>query len=471
MRVALLLLAGAVALAAGAVAASQWGDPPFPHEEHATLFPTCEGCHAGVQTGDDEALFPPEGSCAECHDGERAEEVEWSAPGPRPSNLRFFHPDHPEVVSEAEAPSTCSTCHLPDEPATRMSVEDLRAEGCVECHAHEADEHLAVDVDCSACHVSLTDAERLPVDRVSLFQEPATHDDPDFTSQHAPDTPFQEFSCSVCHARETCERCHVNADRLEEVQGLSRDERVASLEADKEAEYPLPESHEAVEWGWDHGDMALEEPARCSNCHTRPTCTECHQEAGTSAEVIGSLPLRDPAGPPGVDLEGAAETVHPDDFEDRHGSWAATESVTCQECHRNEQYCSDCHAGPESREFHPVNFMERHAFESYAGEGECQSCHSTEVFCRECHTEVGVSPQAGTDAAFHTNEPMWILTHGDAARVGLESCAACHRQTDCVQCHSEAGGWGVNPHGPGFDGDRMSAKNRATCRWCHLDAP
>jgi hypothetical protein len=74
------------------------------------------------------------------------------------------------------------------------------------------------------------------------------------------------------------------------------------------------------------------------------------------------------------------------------------------------------------------------------------------------------------NAAFHTGQSTWILSHGQAARTGMESCASCHRQNDCVRCHSASGGWGVNPHREGFQANALGARNSASCRWCHLGA-
>jgi hypothetical protein len=458
-------------LAAGVLVASFRATENFPHAAHEGLFPLCEGCHIGVVTGVEGEIFPEPASCAECHDGVRLERVEWDWPPPRASNLRFFHPDHQDLVEAAGEAATCRTCHAPDDPPVRMAVSAAPAEGCLECHVHQAEAHLAPAAECAVCHVPLARAERLPVERIAGFPWPESHDEPDFLSQHAPETPLDQVSCGVCHARETCERCHVNADRLEEIQALERDARVAFLEEGMEAVYPVPESHLDPGWSWDHGAAAFAEPARCSNCHTRPSCTQCHLEEGRrAAEVIATLPTPVPGGAPGVDLADAGERVHPFDFASRHATFAATGALRCSECH-SQQYCSDCHAGADSREFHPPNFMERHAFEVFAGGSECQSCHSTEAFCRDCHAQAGLASEGRLNVAFHTAQPLWILAHGQAARIGLESCASCHRQTDCLACHSTFLGRGVNPHGPGFDAQRMAARNRVTCRWCHLGDP
>ena len=47
---------------------------------------------------------------------------------------------------------------------------------------------------------------------------------------------------------------------------------------------------------------------------------------------------------------------------------------------------------------------------------------------------------------------------------------AAHRATwseDCLTCHSALYGRGFNPHGPGFDADKLRAKNPQMCTVCH----
>ncbi len=509
----------------------------FPHELHEGLFPLCVGCHGGAVTGRAEEMFPTPGSCGECHDGERAAPVDWTPPEPRVSNLRFSHLNHRtlEELIEGEA-SDCRACHAPHDPPLRMQVAEAPPEGCIACHAHTVDTHLAPEARCDICHVPLTQAQALSTERIAGFPLPESHEAPDFLSAHAPDGGLGQLQCATCHARETCEVCHVNANDLESVTALGRDQRVASLVRDREAQYPLPETHREPDWPWDHGGMASAEPARCANCHTQPSCLECHtgerigpeepedradsggeatppetdavgQVAGrgfihrsTSGgtiqstrvaltdvptpvlprdtlpiprrdplEAIRTLPIPVPGGPQGVDLTGAGRRIHPADFSTRHASFAATGTLQCTTCH-SEQYCADCHAGADSRAFHPDNFLERHAAEVFGASGECASCHSTEAFCRDCHVSSGIAADGSRDVAFHSAEPAWILTHGQAARVGLQSCASCHGQTDCLECHSNAG-WGVNPHGPGFDAESMARQSPATCYFCHIGGP
>jgi hypothetical protein len=72
---------------------------------------------------------------------------------------------------------------------------------------------------------------------------------------------------------------------------------------------------------------------------------------------------------------------------------------------------------------------------------------------------------------FHDAEPLWLLRHGQAARQGLESCASCHEQNQCMQCHSTLGAFKVSPHGPDFDARRAQKRNAAICLACHITDP
>jgi hypothetical protein len=465
------VLVGALSLWVGVLLASQRTDPPFSHPVHERLFPVCEGCHIGVLSGAADQVYPTPLDCGRCHDGLRVKRVEWDPPPARTSNLRFLHAAHQEVLAGAGQTANCQTCHAAGGVRARMSVGAAPPTHCLQCHAHAAETHLAGSVDCSRCHVPLSQAEGIPAARVARFPRPASHEDPDFLSRHAPDSPLRQASCGICHARETCERCHVNADRLPQVIALERDARVAALEAGKPPAYPVPASHLERGWGLAHGSSARAEPVGCSNCHSRPSCTGCHLEAGGSAaSVIASLPVPAPGRAPGVSLGPRATAVHPSDFAGRHASWAATGGLRCAECHA-QRYCADCHSGADSRAFHPANFLERHAPEVFAGGADCQSCHSAETFCRSCHAGSGVASQGRMNAAFHTGQPLWVLSHGQAARMGMESCASCHRQNDCMRCHSAAGGWGISPHGRGFAASRMAARSPSTCRLCHVNDP
>jgi len=49
----------------------------------------------------------------------------------------------------------------------------------------------------------------------------------------------------------------------------------------------------------------------------------------------------------------------------------------------------------------------------------------------------------------------------------MEECASCHQQTSCLRCHSAKAGLRINPHGPGFDPDRVADRSTMSCGICH----
>jgi hypothetical protein len=73
-------------------------------------------------------------------------------------------------------------------------------------------------------------------------------------------------------------------------------------------------------------------------------------------------------------------------------------------------------------------------------------------------------------AGFHDANPGFLLGHGKAARQELETCVTCHAERDCLACHSAQGGRRFNPHGPGFDAERLRRRNPEMCTVCHGEA-
>ena len=114
--------------------------------------------------------------------------------------------------------------------------------------------------------------------------------------------------------------------------------------------------------------------------------------------------------------------------------------------------------------------------------GACTSCHNhqqnfVESRCALCHEDLkGYKP---VTAFAHQGD--WLRTHGGLARPSAESCAACHDQTFCAECHSPQ----TAPGRPSIvfpervdrtfihRGDYVSrhmieeAANPASCRKCH----
>ncbi len=462
-----LLAHAAILVAAGANApALHAQEAGFPHERHERLFPLCSGCHDGITTGDVATAFPAVTACASCHDGNREERVDWNGPRRRASTLVFSHVDHQGRTDTAGESVTCQQCHGTAPGAPRMSVAAATPESCLGCHAHEASEHLAVSRDCLVCHAPRSTTPGLPVAAAEAFSRPTDHDAAGFVSAHGTVTARDASRrCSVCHARDSCTVCHLNAQALPAVLALPPDVRGAARAATAVPTYPTPASHREAGWESLHATAARLEIGRCANCHARSGCRACHRER-SNAE-IAALPEAEPGDPRGVRL---ARVVHAPWFETTHRVDAASAEATCSSCHRVD-FCSSCHASATAPVFHLPNFLATHGPQVYRREADCVSCHNTEVFCRACHASTGLAASDRLGVAFHTANPFWLVGHGVAARQALESCVTCHAQQSCMRCHSTLGAWRVSPHPPGFNARRAESANALTCLRCHRSGP
>lgn len=532
LRLALVAL---LALGAATSVGWAWGrtveadERRFPHEKHARLFPDCETCHAGVMPGDSATTYPDPASCTDCHDGTRQKRVAWNGHAVAPSNLTFTHGGHHREAVDDMPALDCRTCHGLGGKLVFMAVARATPELCLGCHTHKASGHLQDEAPCARCHSPLARATRLSDSAVAAISIPDGHRSPDYLADHAPRTSADAQRCAVCHARESCARCHPNAREVAQISSLDRDARVGRVLRGRSPEYFKPASHDGARWLVAHGDSAKGARSSCANCHARPSCQTCH--IGTSASrEIAKLAGPDPDGASGVRLlvapveigaraggnayphtpsrarESAPGTavhqpvarpadtsvhraprvkgdtlspvadtlvrivrIHPADFVDRHGVAASSGQLNCQGCHE-ERTCSTCHNGGARRRFHAFNFVSRHAASAVGRERDCTACHNTETFCRECHRGQGREARGSADVAFHDRQPLWLQQHGQAARQEMQTCVTCHQQRDCMRCHADIG-LKVNPHGPGFDAERMARRNRQICLACHLSDP
>ena len=488
----LALLLVLCALSVGAVLGFT-RDDEFPHEEHAGLFPLCTGCHEGVDEGDRARFYPSRQVCAGCHNGVEQKRVPWEGPHVYATNLDFSHPEH-----DRKQPLDCTACHArAGQP--RMAVQRSVTERCFACHAHPAQNHF-VDAQCQQCHIPLA-RTAFAADRVARVPEPPSHDTPDFLERvHGELARSERVRCETCHTRERCAACHVDAATNRIVQAMSVAGPQLRLPRFT-ARYFLPASHRSPSWIEQHGRPAQQNSAECAACHARESCASCH--SAQTPRVIHSLPARQAGGAPGVTSARRAPASHNVPFFDqKHGTLAAAGQRSCAGCHARTE-CEACHsrAGaarisatsgkemlvkasgvqdtsrrrPASRRlnasYHPANFLARHGSAAYNRNLECSNCHDAARFCRSCHESSGMQTVGRLQAGFHDAQPAFLLNHGKPARQALESCASCHKQTDCMQCHSSLGAFRVNPHGPSFDARRVQQRNARLCFACHLTDP
>lgn len=396
-------------------------------------------------------------ACESCH--ARGSEARWMNVGRATPELCIGCHAHQAPAHLAET-NKCSTCHRPLASASALS--DARVAGlpkppsharpdfglthgpaalaatanCATCHARESCQRCHVDgARAPAIRALGADARvaRLMAGRAASYPVPADHRARQFALLHGKSARASIARCATCHARASCETCHIG-DGARDV--LRR----------------LPDAGEATAPG-----VQLR--------HATPL--------QLASAPLPAVQVRAPqtVQPPLLrhDTTRRVVRVHAAGFARTHGPLAASQGLECASCHAR-RFCADCHTGERvTRRYHAANFASTHAPQAYSRETDCSSCHSTEAFCRDCHRQSGMSATART-TVFHNAQPLWLLQHGRAARQDLKSCTTCHQQTYCMQCHSDIGSRN-NPHGPQFDGARMAARNPRICLYCHFKDP
>ncbi len=461
-----LLLA---ALWAGAAAAQQptaarsQATPQFDHAKHRKLFPACETCHLGaLEAG--APLWPASASCATCHDGTIQPRVAWAPPAERDrTNQRF---DHSPGADVKVVPAQCVDCHA-EKGAPWMAVERVSLKRCLDCHEIKTAHLAAPDTACAICHLPLVRAVRLTREDIAGFPKPPSHEDPGFVrgtghgaaaKRIAPVTP----SCSVCHAQNFCLTCHVDAPEQGPIQALPSDPRATAIAVRLEP----PPSHADESFLARHGAIVRRSAAQCATCHTQESCFNCHVG---KPRVARALHAAGAGRGTGAVVRRVRPSWHGDNFAGAHAQRAAANSATCAGCHVRAD-CLECHRPDAARAagYHAPGFLARHPAAAYGREASCSDCHNTGSFCTSCHAKAGLRAAAGPlRSGYHDATRFFIAGHGGAARQSLETCVSCHTERDCLTCHSAVGGRHFNPHGPGFDPNRLIKKNPQMCTACH----
>jgi len=466
------ILSAVVLAAAGGVRLSQ-APPKFDHAQHAKLFVSCATSHAGIELPRG-APMPAAAGCASCHDGVVEKRVEWQARiGPRISNLKFDHLRHASLRrARGDTTGTCTDCHA-DRGDAWMRVRPPSAAQCVTCHLPGARAHLTVpDSACATCHVTLAGAVTLPRERIAKFPAPPSHTAPGFLLPAGHGAQAKAVtgearvaqSCATCHARDFCVSCHVDAPEVAVIQALAADARSLSLPHELKA----PPTHSAKDFDTRHGAMAGPNGATCRSCHTQESCSTCHR-AGAPTPGL-ALYAAGPGRGNGARTVRRPPASHTPGWEEHHGPFAAASMKSCTSCHARSS-CLSCHRPDAARRgsYHPASYLTRHPTDAYSRSTSCTDCHNVGEFCQTCHAQSGLSARRTLlgAAGYHDGNRQFFLGHGQAARQALESCVSCHVERDCLTCHSVVRGRGFNPHGPGFDSERMLRKNPQLCIACH----
>ena len=453
-----------------AIALSAPQAPPqrFDHAKHQRLFPTCTACHQQAAAGEG-PLYPDPAACATCHDGTIQLRVSWRAPEPRRTNLRFDHALVPVMTRAGQAePPGCTVCHG-KEGGLWMAVERVNFGNCLGCHGVRTAHLAAPDTACAVCHLSLAQARELTREDIAALPTPPSHRDATWATGGGHGRAAVSggggaavaASCATCHAREFCLTCHVDAPDRAAIQALAKDPRSTAIVV----HLAPPGTHDEPTFLSRHGVAARRTPTSCATCHTRESCLTCH--AGTP-RVAAALPPRSAERGVGAIVQRRRPAFHGANFARAHGAMAARTPATCAGCHVQGD-CLACHRADAgtARGYHPAGFLARHPAAAYARETSCSDCHNSGGFCSTCHAAAGLVSTRPLRPGYHDSNALFATGHGQAARQSLESCTACHAERDCLTCHSALGGRRFDPHGPGFDAERLRRKNPQMCTVCH----
>lgn len=267
-----------------------------------------------------------------------------------------------------------------------------------------------------------------------------------------------------------------------------------------------------------HGDFAKEgvvlasrdqlpKMASCLACHdgrqAPSSCQTCHFTQGGA--VTARLETVLPGGVLRPAFDNPFGLDHGPRFERAHALIAETRRDQCMSCHAQSE-CLKCHDGStKPMAVHPNDWISIHPLAAKLDEPRCDACHRRQSFCAACHERVGVGANApaafrNTNVRVHPPTAIWVGTvdangvlsvgpghHSIAAERNISSCASCHREEECISCHSAArnGGSDPTPIFPPFNGAsgpphepvhpagflancrQLMQKNADSCRKCH----
>ena len=338
--------------------------------------------------------------------------------------LNFSHSKH------LARGTTCVTCHAAA-TTSRSAVDNLipTEAACRACHPIDRSEPAKADkpvAACIGCHPGW--APGRAVERIYLTPTPLKFD-------------------HQAHVTTACESCHLGM-------------RAVDLATTRQ----LPTMESCLKC---HTSGA--EPRRCADCHMAQLggVIETHFEHGTL------VPARDGLG-----------DDHGPTFARDHKQQARQVGATCNACH-DQSECVACHQGVvKPMDFHRGNYLLTHAVDARRGRPDCSACHRAETFCVACHERAGLGTRA--DSEFNSTDPNrafhpmgWSSSgagpnlHAQAAKRNVGACASCHREEDCLTCHSaQPGGVRASPHPPGWRGSfrckSLDRGNRRMCLRCHI---
>jgi hypothetical protein len=234
-----------------------------------------------------------------------------------------------------------------------------------------------------------------------------------------------------------------------------------------------PEAQGPQPYKFPHG-MHIESGVACVECHVQipkksEVCSACHDpmpdykpvqrlEAVVHFDHAAHLPRLK-----GVKDE--CQACHTKFTEPGMIDAPVPAMATCTACHNHAQdfavgRCTPCHTDlrkyekPVKEYTHEANFLETHGRWARQSVTTCASCHD-QTMCSQCHTATTRPmppsvqfPEKVTREFIHRGD--WISRHAMEQAADPASCQKCHGQAYCQSCHAyqNASPGGANPRDP-----------------------
>lgn len=206
-------------------------------------------------------------------------------------------------------------------------------------------------------------------------------------------------------------------------------------------------------------------------------CTICHMEADENTPIT-MYKAPDPENCTAChDDESIAKRLfltnqHSSEFLMNHKFEARADENECYSCHAKTT-CVDCHNGDVPPISHTTFFQSTHGIEAKVNGRTCSYCHRDPNFCIDCHKDNNVAESA-ISGGIHPEG--FRMNHAMDARRNITTCQTCHQEGElCLDCHatSDLGGLGLSPHRPGWknhmkDSNAIQHENKSSCEKCHI---
>jgi len=242
----------------------------------------------------------------------------------------------------------------------------------------------------------------------------------------------------------------------------------------RHADLPCESCHENASTTRALGVAMLPKEELCLSCHSdqkdAKNCGYCHRDPGTPRSyATPTVTLKFPHADH-TKVEGDCARCHTKLVEGdgvRHPPTMAT----CTSCHEHKQQfddgqCDKCHIDlthfqikPETAFSHQAGFLRLHDAQARSSAETCATCHD-QTFCADCHARTVALPielrfsDEVTRQFIHRAD--YRSRHSLEARADATSCQKCHGGSFCESCHqaqtftlrgNEPGG-ANNLHGP-----------------------